>query len=383
MFHLRKLGAAAALAVAALAATAGAASASQQNDFFDHGGGGDTVFVQSNYTAGNTVSVYDRASSGALTLAGTYPTGGLGGALGGAAVDYLASENSLVYDQFDNLLFAVNAGSNTVSVFAVRGDQLQLTQQISSGGTFPVSLALRGNVLYVANARNGGSLQGYVVLGEHLFALPGSNRSLGLASVTGSTEFVNTPGQVGFTPDGRQLIVTTKANGSDIDVFRVGLFGELSPTPVVNSEPGAVPFGFTFDAAGHFEVAEAGTNTVATFALSPQGTVTQLASIATTQKATCWIVSDGPTLFASNAGSPSVSSIALNPGTGSLSLLTATTTDPGTVDATVSPDGRFLYVQTGKNGIVDEFQVGPAGALTEIGSVTVPNAVGGEGIAAS
>ena len=90
MFHLRKLGAGAVLAAAALAATAGAASASQRNDFFDRGGG-NTVFVQSNYTAGNTVSVYDRTANGTLTLAGTYPTGGLGGALGGAAVDYLAS----------------------------------------------------------------------------------------------------------------------------------------------------------------------------------------------------------------------------------------------------------------------------------------------------
>ena len=45
------------------------------------------------------------------------------------------------------------------------------------------------------------------------------------------------------------------------------------------------------------------------------------------------------------------------------------------------PSGRYLYVQTGGNGIVDEFRVGSAGSLTEVGSVTVPNAVGGEGIA--
>jgi len=32
---------------------------------------------------------------------------------------------------------------------------------------------------------------------------------------------------------------------------------------------------------------------------------------------------------------------------------------------------------------VDEFRVNPGGSLTAIGSVTVPNAVGGEGIAVS
>ena len=46
-------------------------------------------------------------------------------------------------------------------------------------------------------------------------------------------------------------------------------------------------------------------------------------------------------------------------------------------------DGRFVYVQTGKAGIVDEFAVVAGGALTPIGSVTVPGGVGGEGIAAA
>jgi hypothetical protein len=37
-------------------------------------------------------------------------------------------------------------------------------------------------------------------------------------------------------------------------------------------------------------------------------------------------------------------------------------------------------VQTGAAGIVDEFSVAAQGALSEIGSVTVPGAIGGEGI---
>jgi hypothetical protein len=40
-------------------------------------------------------------------------------------------------------------------------------------------------------------------------------------------------------------------------------------------------------------------------------------------------------------------------------------------------------VQTGAHGIVDEYRVGDDGSLTPLGSVTVPDAVGGEGIAAS
>jgi len=49
------------------------------------------------------------------------------------------------------------------------------------------------------------------------------------------------------------------------------------------------------------------------------------------------------------------------------------------VDAASAAGGQFLYVQTGGNGIVDEFSVAASGALAKIGAVTVPGAAGGEG----
>ena len=42
-----------------------------------HGGRGGVVFVQTNEPGGNQIDVFDRGSDGRLTLAGTYPTGGL------------------------------------------------------------------------------------------------------------------------------------------------------------------------------------------------------------------------------------------------------------------------------------------------------------------
>jgi 6-phosphogluconolactonase (cycloisomerase 2 family) len=345
------------------------------------GNGGDhVVFVQTDNTAGNQVVAYDRAGNGSLTQAGTYDTGGLGGQLTGSVVDHLASQGSLTYDPRNALLYAVNAGSNTVSVFAVRGDQLALRQVVSSGGTFPVSVAVHGSLVYVLNAENGGSVQGYVSFFGHLFAIPGSNRPLGL-DPTATPQFVNTPGQVAFSPDGSQLIVTTKANGSDIDVFAVRSFGQLSAAPVVNSEPGAVPFAINFDSSGHLVIAEAGTNALATFTLNPGGNVTPIAAVGTGQAATCWVAQAQGFFYASNAGSGSVSQFSDSPN-GQLALGAQTGTDPGTVDAAASIDGQYLYVQTGGNGIVDEFRVAANGSLTEIGSVTVPGAAGGEGIVA-
>jgi len=344
-------------------------------------GTGHAVFVQTDNTSGNQVVAYHRAAGGTLSPAGSYATGGVGGILAGSAVDHLASQGSLSYDPRHGLLYAVNAGSNTVSVFVVHGDRLARRQVLSSGGTFPVSVAVHGDLVYVLNALGGGLLQGYRVLGDRLVPIPGSGRALGL-DPTATPQFTNTPGQVAFTPDGSQVIVTTKANGNDIDVFGVRFGGQLSAAPVVNSEPGTVPFGISFDLYGHLVIAEAGPNALATFALAPGGAVSLVDAVPTGASATCWVAPAGPFLFAGNAGSASESGYSSSFG-GQLSLLGAATTDPGTVDAAAAPGGRFLYVQTGGSGIVDEFAVGAGASLTEIGAVTVPGAAGGEGIVAS
>jgi len=381
MLSARKLGAVTAAATAAaLMATAGSAAARQVSHDGTHLGAGADVFVQTDGLTGNAVAVYDRAGDGTLTAAGTYPTGGNGGQLADSVVDHLGSQGSLQYDAAARLLFAVNAGSDSASVFEVHGDQLRLRQVIGSGGSFPVSIAVHGNLVYVLNARDGGSIQGYVLIGGGLVPIPGSKRSLGLDQAA-TPEFVNTPGDVAFSPDGRQLLVTTKANTNAIDVFAIGSSGRPSATPVINTEPGDVPFALAFTSPDQVDVGEAGPNAVASFRLSGNGTLTPIGSVGTGGAATCWLVDDGPVLFAGNAGSATESSVLS--AAGALSLTATTATDPGTIDAATSPDGHLLYVQTGANGIVDEFRVGSAGSLTEIGSVTVPNAVGGQGIATS
>jgi hypothetical protein len=376
------IGAGVALGLSAVAAPLSAGAAGYPANPWLGQGASHAVFVQTDNIAGNQVVAYQRSDDGTLALAGTYNTGGAGGVLNGSAVDHLASQGSLTYDQHNSLLYAVNAGSNSVSVFSVQGDHLSLRQQISSGGTFPVSVAVHNGLVYVLNAEGGGSVQGYVSFLGRLYPLPGSNRNLGLTIPTDTTQFTHTPGQVAFSPDGSQLIVTTKANGNDIDVFHVGFFGELSSAPVVNSEPGAVPFGVTFDSAGHLVVAESSTDAaVATFTLNGNGSLTSLRTVPTGQAATCWVAPARGFFYASNAGSASVSTYQTSLG-GQLSLLGQTGTDAGTVDASASDGGQYLYVQTGGSGIVDEFQVNGNGSLTSLGSVTVNGAVGGEGIVA-
>ena len=370
--------AAAAIAVAALAAPAASAATQSATSHAPYGGG--AVFALTDNPAGNAVAAYHRAPNGTLTPAGTYRTGGLGGVLAGSVVDHTASQGALAYDDAHGLLIAVNPGSNTVSVFRVHGDRLTLSQVRPAGGDFPVSVAVHGDHAYVLNALGGGSLSGYRIAGGRLAPIPGSHRALHLGT-TAASAFTATPGQVAFTPDGSQLLVTTKGSTNDVDVFAVRGDGRLSASPAVNSLPGDVPFAVAFDQAGHVALAEAGPSAIATFTLSRGGHLTQLDAADTGQMATCWVVRAGQYLYTSNAGSGSVSGYQASPA-GGLTALGNTATHAGTVDPASAAGGRFVYVRTGAAGTVDEFAVRADGALTPIGSVTVPGGAGGEGITA-
>ena len=77
----------------------------------------------------------------------------------------------------------------------------------------------------------------------------------------------------------------------------------------MNTEPGAVPFAVTFDTSGDLVIANAGPNSVSTFTVHGNGTLSLLDTVATGQMATCWVAPAGDFLFASNAGSASESGL--------------------------------------------------------------------------
>ena len=363
---------------AAVAASPGASAATTHHENGEDG----AVFVQNDALTGNQVVAYRRGTDGTLTQAATYATGGLGGRLTGAGVDFTASQGALTADRANDELLAVNAGSDTLSVFGVDGTRLRLRQVVGTAGDFPVSVTAHGDRVFVLNARDGGSIQGYLNIGGRLFRVPSWHRELNLpvTDEASTAEFTHTPGQVAFTPDGRHLVVTTKAATNSILVYSLGS-GRLSHDPVVRTEDGAVPFSVAFDAAGHLQVTEAGPSAVASYAVGAGGALTPLGVTPTGQRATCWIDASGNLLAASNAGSASVTTLRAD-ASGATTALGNTATGPGTVDADFTRDGRTLYVQTGGNGGVDAFAVGAGGALTKVGTVTVPDGAGGEGIVA-
>jgi 6-phosphogluconolactonase (cycloisomerase 2 family) len=370
--------------LAALLVTIAVALAGAQASFAQGGHGKGhrkVVFVQTNETSGNRIVVFDRGGDGRLSQAGVYPTGGVGGvATPGTESDHLASQGSLVYEPEHHVLLAVNAGSDTVSAFRVHGDRLRLVDVEGSGGQFPASIAVRGGLVYVLNSGGTGIVQGFRLSRHGLTSIAGSARPLGLAN-TDPPNFLTSPGQVGFTPDGSKLLVTTKASGSAIDVFAVGSDGRLSATPVVNPSATPVPFSFSFSPAGRLVAGEAGASSVTTYAIQASGTLTDPKSQSDGQVALCWIERVRGFYFVSNTGSNTLSAFQVDAaGHPSLLSAVAATTNPGPIDLASSDD--FLYAQTGTNGTVDEFHVASDGTLEPLGTVAgLPS--GMEGIAAT
>src|SRR5918999_4291865 len=369
--------------------TAGAVSADdgRGNDDDDDGDGrrGSAVFVQTNELNGNRIVVFRRHGDGRLTEEDAYSTGGNGGiATPGTESDRIASQGSLVYDDRHRLLFAVNAGSDSLAVFSVHGLRLRLQDVLPSGGDFPASVGVHRDLVYVLNAGGAGIVQGFKIRGNDVRPLSGSARSLGLAN-TDPPNFLTSPGQVGFTPDGRKLIVTTKAARSTIDVYDVRRDGRLSETAVMNPSATPVPFAFTFDPADRLVMGEAATSAVTTYTINANRTLSNPQSQSDGQVALCWIVEARGFFYVSNTGSNNLSGYRID-GNGRPTLIGPTgvvaTTEEGPIDMATAAGGRFLYAQTGTGGTVDEFRVRDDGTLMRLGSVAgLP--VGQEGIAAS
>jgi 6-phosphogluconolactonase (cycloisomerase 2 family) len=343
------LGAAAAVAFLAGPAAAGAMAAPG------------SLYTQTNDPAGNVVQAFSRGVHGALTPAGSFPTGGAGlASLGGrqGAVE-LSDDESVVY--------AVNAGSDSVSAFRVGRGGLRLASITGSGGSAPDSVDERDGRVYVLNsgatpnvtvfrARDEGSLS---AIGSQ--ALPGA---LGAAQVT-------------VSPDGRSLVVSERVSNrlETLSLDRAGRPG----APVVTPSSGAVPFGFAFGRRGDVVVSEAGASTVSSYRLSDGGLSAVTASLPVGFGAACWVAvsPNGKFAYTGNA-SGSISAFAIAHDGTLRAIGTTPTASPRDLD--FARNGRYLYAVS-PTGLVTGFRVGSDGSLSQVTSV--PAAAGITGAAAS
>ncbi len=376
------LAAAGALALTSAAGPAASATASGATTAPSPAG---AVFVQLNAESGNRVAAYHRAPDGRLYLTGRYGTGGLGGTTVDAPVDALASQDSLVVAGGGRVLVAVNAGSDTVTTFAANGSKLRRTGIVPAGGRFPVSIAVRGDLVYVLSAGGSGAVSGFRLRGARLVPLPGSTRSLGLANAD-VPRFITAPAQVGISPDRRALVVTTKANGTVLG-FGLDADGLPAAAPVVTTSAGPVPFSFVWTGRRTLHVTQAGDGRIASYAVGRDGAATLRGTSAPSGGAAlCWVVAvAGGRLVGANTGSGTLSSWTVRDGVATLAVPVAAEPGGAPIDLATSRDGRFLYSQNPANGTVDVLRV-DGGRLVPVQTVTglpVYDGGGMEGIAAT
>jgi 6-phosphogluconolactonase len=344
------------------------------------------VYAMTNDDDGNSVVVYDRANDGTLTLSELVSTGGDGSGGGHPLepVDALGSQSPLLMSNDGLWLFAVNAGSNEISVFRVRRSGLQLTAVVPSGGDFPASLTLHEDLLYVLNSGGEGNITGFRLTSSgKLKAINDSTRSL---DVDGENppEFLVSPAQVGFDPSGDFLLLTIKGS-NEIRVYPMLPSGRPTTYPVYNESAGTAPFGFDFDAFGHLLVVEpfgssppmtGMAGAVSSYELQTDGSLLLISeSIPNFQSAACWLTSTEaiPYAFVTNNGMSTVSAYSVNE-LGELSLVEPSgvsgITGANPVDLAITPNGAYLYTVNAGAGTISMFEVDAGtGALTPLGEV--------------
>lgn len=352
-------------AVGGLVAFAGPARAA------DTPGAVGAVYTMTNSPAGNAIEAYARAGDGSLTPAGTYPTGGDGGTLD--------SGHSIAVSRDGRMVVNVNAGSNSISAFAVTPWGLHLIGTASSGGTDPASVTIADDdLVYVLNAGSK-TIAGFRLGGRGLRPIPGSVQPLGAGA--------QVPKQIQFSPGARVLVVD-EAGSDTFDTFVVGRAGRVGPALTTPSTGGG-PFGFDFDRAGYLLVSDAalsaGQSGATSYDIARDGAVTANGpAVPIGQAAACWLAAAGGFAFTANAGSGSIGRYAVATD-GALTALGSTLVenDPTAkpLDEGVSAGQNYLYVLAGGLAQIVGYRVGADGSLTQV--TTAPVAAGSAGIGAS
>ena len=346
------------------------------------------AFAMTNETSDNRIVRYRRAADGRLTRLGSVSTRGLGQ---GVDTD---TQGPLRLSADHRFLYAVNPGSDDVTVFGVSGTELTFLQRVPAGDQ-PLSLALRGDLLYVLDGSVAGNgIVGFRVGGDgRLSKLEGSFRPL--------SSPIAVPGDVEISPNGKLLVVTQKTTALTLtpqvalDTFRIDRNGYASAQPLRNPSHGVRPFSAAFRSDSQLAVVEsfdaaAGRTAVSSYRVSKAGRLSTLSgSVRNRQTDGCWIVvtDDDRYAYTANFGSGTISSYRYTEN-GQVRLLAgqAATLGPLSqpVDLALSTGSRYLYLLLRGAGDVAGFEVRADGGLrpVDVERGGLPVADGASGLAA-
>lgn len=320
------------------------------------------LYTQTNDPAGNSVQRFARGADGSVKPAGTFATGGLGLAtLGGR-------QGAVELSHDGRYLYAVNAGSDSVSVFRTSRKHTRLVDTVASGGVAPASIDEQDGRVYVLNSGGTPNVTAFSSRG---------NGSLTAIATRNLAPGADGAAQVSVMPDGRSLVVSERL-ANRLETLPLDVFGRPG-TPVVTASSGTVPFGFGIAPQGTLVVSEAGASTVSSYRAARGGSLRAItASLAVGQGAACWVAvsPNGRFAYTGNAAG-GISGFAIDRD-GSLSPIGNTLlASPRDLDFDAS--GRYLQAISA-TGQVTSYRVGSNGSLSIVD--TAPAAAGITGAAA-
>jgi 6-phosphogluconolactonase (cycloisomerase 2 family) len=329
------------------------------------------VYIESNDANANSIIMYKQNTDGTLTWGGQTTSGGKGSGAG------LGSEGAIVINKEHTWLFAVNAGSNSVSSFKIKNDgSLVLKHTVSSEGTLPISVCVYNDLVFVVNSTTA-NICGFKLWGDgNLAKIDGSQKSL--------SDITAAPAQISFNPWGNGLLVTEKTTNK-ISAFTIDANGVVTGSKANNSA-GQTPFGFSIARDKYMIVSNATGGTEKESSCTSYKNLYLNVSdvngtVANHQSSVCWVTTAkyGRYAYVANTGSNNLNAyfIASN---GALYFLPWTKTPAGSkpADLTISANNLFVYNINGGDHTITEFKRGVLGRLENIGTVnTIPEFAAG------
>jgi 6-phosphogluconolactonase (cycloisomerase 2 family) len=334
-----------------------------------------------NSRSGNEVLVFSRSGNGALAHSGTFSTGGLGTGTN------LRSQGAVRLSSSGRRLFVTNPGSNDISMFRVSGSDLELLQRIPSGGQRPISLATRGNRIFVLNAGGANGSNDNITSFDlnpqgTLSRIPGSTQSLSGPSTD--------PTQIAISRDGMFLIVTERATNS-LTIFSVNFDGTTNQGTTQQFN-GLTPSGFALGNGGRVFVSEAGNggvnaSTISSFEISSVGDLQPISnSVPSLQTggSSLALSNNGQFGFVANGNSGTLTGFRVG-SDGSINLLNpdGVTADVGVgsspIELAFSDSSGSLFTLNSGTNELSTFRMGDDGSLSLFGTnlTGLPSGVNG------
>jgi 6-phosphogluconolactonase (cycloisomerase 2 family) len=354
----------------------------------------DLIWLESNSTAGNSILTFKNDGNGNPTFLGSTPADGIGVFDKTFALGPFDSDQNLIVSDDGTLLFAVNSGSNSIAVFRITPNGLQAVEgsPFASGGSDPVSLGLKGDILAVVNKDQDPAQNANLVLPNYTtFRVLSDGQLTPIENSTVSVAYNSSPSQA-LTAFRGSFLFGADFFGGLLQSFSIDEDGRLRQNP-----PQALPNSiFAGQTAGHqplgmrthpnlpiLYVDITPISRVAVYRYDERGVLSFVRTVNDSGTAPCWAVVNhtGTRLYATNTGDNSIAvydlTDPLDPVEIQHFVMDATTGAP--FSTVIDQSDEFIYVSseqssansTPAGNAFHTLKVNPDGTLTEPFSPTV------------